>query len=483
MVAERVAAARARARERGVRANADLPGPLLEQVAPLSADASALVERALVQGRLTARGLRRVWRVALTLADLAGDEAPLRADHVAGAFHLRTDPGFVVGPPCRLSPTTPTDAPRRGPRGRTGPPAAPRPGPAARPGRPLRGRSRAWRAVVAGTVDPAMVVHPGRDDPLEVVRAWSRAAAAIDPEQYWQAHVAAGIGVAARGSLAYPAPFAADDDPPGVVFWRGDLDHLAGVRAAIVGTRKATRYGLDIAHELGRALSASGISVVSGLALGIDGAAHAGALAADGAPPVAVVGSGLDRVYPRAHGPLWRRVAEVGVVLGEYPLGAPPTAWQFPARNRLIAALADVVVVVESQATGGAMGTALEAARRGVTVLAVPGPVTAPSSDGTNQLLYDGCTPARGVADVLLALGREPERRRPAAERRSSPSGEAAVVLEALPWGPVPVEQLVLGTGLALGVVAVALDRLEQDGWVALRGGWIERLGRPAGAR
>ena len=298
---------------------------------------------------------------------------------------------------------------------------------------------------MAGTVDPAVVVNPGRDDPAELIAAWRRAAAGIDPASYWQAHVDAGIGAAALGSSAFPAPLADDDDPPGVVFWQGDLDHLAGVRAAVVGTRRATRYGLDVAHELGRRLAASGIAVVSGLALGIDGAAHAGALAAEGAPPIAVVGCGLDRIYPREHGPLWRQVARTGVVLSEYPLGAPAAAWQFPARNRLIAALADVVVVVESQATGGAMGTAVEAARRGVPVLAVPGPVTAASSDGTNQLLFDGCSPARDADDVLLALGREPARIRKAAERRPKPAGDAETVLGHTPWGPVSVETLALG--------------------------------------
>jgi DNA processing protein len=343
--------------------------------------------------------------------------------------------------------------------------------------------SEAWALVVSASVDPALVVHPGPDRPEAVVRAWARAAAAIDPAEYWRRHVEAGIGVAVRGSDAFPAAFATDDDPPAVVFWRGDLDHLAGMRVAVVGTRKATRYGLDVAEELGRELATAGIAVVSGLALGIDGAAHAGALGADGAPPIAVVGSGLDHVYPRAHGPLWRQVARSGVILSEYPLGAPAAAWQFPARNRLIAALADVVVVVESQATGGAMGTAMEAARRGVPVLAVPGPVTAASSDGTNQLLFDGCAPARDAADVLLALGQEPDRPRRAAERRARPEGDAAVVLAEVPWGPVPVEQLVLATALDLGRVALALDHLEHSGWIVRRSGWVERVGREGRSR
>ena len=262
----------------------------------------------------------------------------------------------------------------------------------------------------------------------------------------------------------------------------GELDRLAGTRVAIVGTRKATRYGIDVANEMARELSESGVSVVSGLALGIDGAAHAGSLAVDGAPPVAVVGSGLDCVYPRSHRSLWRAVAERGVVLSEYPLGTKAVAWQFPARNRIIAALSDVVVVVESQSTGGALGTAIEAARRGRTVLAVPGPVTAPSSAGTNQLLFDGCGPARDVADVLLALGREPERRRVAAETRSTPRGDAKRILESLPWQSVPVQHVVLETGLRLGAVMLELEQLEADGWITQRAGWIERIGR-GGAR
>lgn len=340
------------------------------------------------------------------------------------------------------------------------------------------GPAEAWDHVLRGTVDPRLVVGAGRERPEAVVQTWARSAASIDPAAYWAEHTAAGIGVALRGSDAFPSALGAGDDPPAVVFWLGDLDHLAGARVAVVGTRKATRYGRDVAEQLGRELAGAGIAVVSGLALGIDGAAHAGALAADGAPPIAVVGSGLDRIYPREHGPLWRQVARTGVVLSEYPLGAPAAAWQFPARNRLIAALADVLVVVESQATGGAMGTALEAARRGVPVLAVPGPVTAASSDGTNQLLFDGCPPARDVGDVLLALGREPERPRRAGERRARPVGEPATVLAEVGWGPVPVEQLVVATGLDLGRVALALDGLEEAGWVVRRSGWVERIGR-----
>lgn len=341
-----------------------------------------------------------------------------------------------------------------------------------------RSAAEAWSQLCAGRVPEAMFDRVPDQQRHRLVDGWRRAALALDPAAFWRAHVEAGIGVAVFGTPAFPEVFATDDDPPMVLFWKGDLDHLAGVRAAIVGTRRASRYGRDVAFSLGRDLAEAGVAVVSGLALGIDGAAHAGSLEAEGAPPIAVVGSGLDRIYPRAHAALWGQVVERGVILSEYPLGAPAAAWQFPARNRLIAALADVVVVVESQHTGGAMGTAVEAARRARVVMAVPGPVTAASSDGTNQLLVDGCAPARDAADVLVALGRDAVPRRRAAETRRAPSADASVVLDQIPWQAAPIEQVMLATGLDLGALAVRLEELERSGWIAQRAGWVERIGR-----
>lgn len=335
-----------------------------------------------------------------------------------------------------------------------------------------------WEQLCIGRVpDPVLDRVPEPQRPA-LIESWRRAASALDPATYWRAHSDAGIGVTVFGSPSYPQVFAADDDPPVVVFWKGDLDHLAGVRAAIVGTRRASRYGCDVAFTLGRDLAAAGVAVVSGLALGIDGAAHSGAIEAGGAPPIAVVGSGLDRVYPRAHGALWRRVIDAGVIISEYPLGAPAAAWQFPARNRLIATLADALIVVESQHTGGAMGTAVEAARRDRVVLAVPGPITSPGSDGTNQLLVDGCVPARDASDVLVALGRQSVPRRRSSETRPAPSVAASSVLDQVPWQAAPIEQLLLATSLELGELALLLDELGAKGWIAQRAGWVERLGR-----
>jgi DNA processing protein len=262
------------------------------------------------------------------------------------------------------------------------------------------------------------------------------------------------------------------------LFHRGDPSAVSGPRAAIVGTRSATRYGVDVAFEFGRDLAAAGVAVVSGLALGIDGAAHAGALAADTAAPIAVVGSGLDVVYPKRHAELWREVVRKGVVLSESPLGAAPEPWRFPARNRLIAALADVVVVVESQERGGSMHTVAEAQRRDRPVFAVPGPVRSAASAGTNRLLREGALAACDVGDVLIGLGLSDALRREIRDPRPDVDDVGRTVLDAINWQPVSLEQLAIRTEMTLGELSLALARLQSNGWVDERGGWYERVAR-----
>jgi DNA processing protein len=320
-----------------------------------------------------------------------------------------------------------------------------------------------WQQVVDGQFDVSVDAR--------------RRASATDVADLWARHRASGLGICRRGAAAYPEVFDDDPEPPPVVFFAGDLDVLGGPRVAIVGTRRCTRYGRDVAVELGRGLASAGVAVVSGLALGIDAAAHVGALGA-GAPPIAVVGSGLDVAYPPANRALWARVAQEGVVLSEAALGAAPVAWRFPARNRLIAALADVVVVVESHERGGSLSTVTEATKRDRPVLAVPGPIRSPASAGTNRLLADGCAPVCGLDDVLVALGLSPGRRRPAVERRPRPDPVGAAVLDALGWQPANLEQLALRTGLGIGPLVVALEGLRSAGWVDGRAGWFERIGR-----
>lgn len=334
--------------------------------------------------------------------------------------------------------------------------------------------AEAWEAVLAGCVLDLPGVEAALGPSPKATAARWRAAATKSLGRH-------GVGVWVLGEAGYPAVLAVDPDPPPLLFWQGNPDTLASPSVAIVGTRRCTSYGLDVARELGRDLSQAGVSVVSGLALGIDGAAHEGALAGAAAPPVAVVGSGLDVVYPPRHRPLWRRVTEAGLILSESPLGAAPEPWRFPQRNRIIAALSRVVVVVESHASGGSLSTVRAAVERGITVMAVPGSVRSASSAGTNRLLSDGVAPATDAQDVLVALSLEgltvPT---PASSAVSAPQveveGAAATVLAAVDWTPTTTEEVLRRTDLALGEASALLTQLEVAGAIRRRGSWWERL-------
>ena len=334
----------------------------------------------------------------------------------------------------------------------------------------------AWARVAAGAgCSRPEVAVACRPDPTAIAALWQAAARRVSVADVWDAHGRAGVAVVLAGETGFPAELAADPDPPAVLFHRGPVAVLDGRRVAIVGARRCTRYGREVAYELGRDLAASGVRVVSGLALGIDGAAHRGALAAgDKAPPVAVVGSGLDVVYPRSHGSLWEQVARAGLLLSEAPLGARPEPWRFPVRNRVIAALAEVVVVVESAERGGSRHTVEAAMARDRPVMAVPGSVRSPVSAYTNGLLADGCHPVRDALDVLVALGLTSAPRSPV-DRRPPPGPEEAAVLEALGWEPATFDDLCARSGRSPAHVSVALARLQSGGWVGERAGWWER--------
>lgn len=338
-----------------------------------------------------------------------------------------------------------------------------------------------WDRIRTGRL-PVGPVGPAAVDAALRTR-WQRQAATSSPEEVWQRCEAAGIGVVALGGAGYPPALAGDPEPPVVLFHRGDPDVLCGPRVAVIGTRRATGYGRRHAAQLGRELSSAGVSVVSGLALGIDAAAHAGALQVDGAAPVAVVGGGLDVPCPRRNRDLAEQVARRGVMVSEVPPGVPAAPWRFPVRNRVIAGLADAVVVVESAGAGGSMHTVREAMARDRTVLALPGPVDSRASEGTNQLISEGALVCARVDDVLSAIGHVVERAstepRLGADLRPQPVGDAARVLDELGWRPVSAEQLALCSGLDFARLAAALVQLEADGWVERNGGWIERVARP----
>nr|MDA8046774.1 DNA-processing protein DprA [Actinomycetota bacterium] len=332
-------------------------------------------------------------------------------------------------------------------------------------------------------------------------RSWAEVAQRVEPLEWWGRHAAGGTRVTWPGRPDFPVALAGDPHLPGALFWRGRMDALDRPCVAIVGTRNATPDGRSTAFHLGRDLAAAGVCVVSGLALGIDGAAHAGALAALGTgasgATVGIAASGPDVPYPRRHTRLWWEVAEQGAILSENLPGRPAQAWRFPTRNRIIAGLVSLVVVVESHRCGGSLITAEAAIERGVEVRVVPGPVHSPASEGSNQLLYDGPGPVRDARDVLDALGLfrpdpvpppAPGCRPPLVRRRQSGaapagpapggppgSGELDRVLEAVGWRPTATGQVMERTGLDAATVARRLDQLTEAGLIGHHAGWWSR--------
>ena len=277
----------------------------------------------------------------------------------------------------------------------------------------------------------------------------------------------------ARSDAGFPARLRAIFDPPPALFLRGSGEvELLGRRAvAVVGARSCSPYGAQVARMLGRELAAAGLLVVSGLARGIDGEAHRGALEAGG-PTVGVLGCGIDRDYPAVNATLSRRMEEEGLVASEYEPGVEPAPWRFPARNRIIAGLCEAVVVVEARERSGALITADFALEEGREVFSVPGEITSALSAGTNALLKLGATPLTGVEDVLNALGidRAPPRSRP------DVSEAAERVLALVRDGPAAPDELTARALLDAGSISVALTELELAGLVSSADGVYRAL-------
>jgi DNA processing protein len=266
-----------------------------------------------------------------------------------------------------------------------------------------------------------------------------------------------GIAVLGWNHPVYPALLRRAYDPPPVLYVRGRIplaeDHTPAI--AIVGARAASPEGRALARALGRDLAACGATVVSGLARGIDTAAHEGALRSRGRT-VAVLGSALDRLYPRENTALAAAIAESGAVVSEFPFGTEPIASNFPRRNRVLAAWSRAVVVVEAAARSGALITARYALEEGREVMAVPGHPSRRGSEGTNQLLKDGAALVRDAQDIAAELG---------LEMAPAPAGEPARgLLAALrPDVPMSLEELRERSGQALPQLLAELSRLEVD--------------------
>ena len=284
---------------------------------------------------------------------------------------------------------------------------------------------------------------------------------------------AAGIHWLPRSDPGFPPRLRSIHDPPPGLFLRGHADPtvLAGTGVAIVGARACSDYGAHVARSLARELASAGVMVISGLARGVDGWAHRGSLDAGGVT-VAVLGCGIDRDYPRAHASLAAELTVTGLIVSEYPPGVAPAPWRFPARNRIVAGLADATVVVEARERSGALITADLALEEGREVLAVPGEITSALSQGSNSLLRLGATPVTSAADVLEAIGIDAP---PSPGGGEPPGPAAAAALAALDRGAATADQISRATGLEAGAVAAALVELELAGLVEAAAGVYRR--------
>lgn len=365
------------------------------------------------------------------------------------------------------------------------------------------GNGAARRLLTAFGLPPAIFEQPAHALERCVTMAQAQALRAIPEgwavlvETTWAWLCGAGPDGPARailtlGDPAYPQALLDTEDPPLLLYALGPAAVLAadpfaqGRCLAIVGSRNPTAQGADNARQFARALQAAGLTIVSGLALGVDAAAHEGALdnAADGAPrpaTIAVVGTGLDRVYPRKNLDLARRIAAHGLLVSEYPLSTPPLAANFPKRNRIIAGISQGTLVVEAALASGSLITARLAVEQGREVFAIPGSIHAPQSRGCHALIQQGAKLVESAQDVLEEL------RLPAAGAVAQPSHQGmelgdvpeSALLQVLGFDPVGLDTLMARTGMDTAALQVALLELELAGAVArLPGGLFQRMGR-----
>jgi len=296
---------------------------------------------------------------------------------------------------------------------------------------------------------------------------------------------AAGLFLLCWDDPAFPPLLRAIHDPPVLLYVKGEVAAIASAAIAVVGARAASTYGLQMAERFAGDLARRGITIVSGMALGIDSAAHAGAVAAGG-KTVAVLGCGLDIVYPAQNRKLFESIAATGALVSEYPPGTPPDSFRFPARNRIISGLSLGVIVVEAARRSGSLITAQLALEQGREVFAIPGRIDSGKSEGTHRLLQDGAKLIHSVADIMdeLTVG-QPS---PGDHPRAADPGNAApmdldpagrLVLTTLDVYPQSVDAIIVATGLPARQVTEQLLLLELRGLVEpLPGGQYHRKSR-----
>ncbi|HEU0115219.1 MAG TPA: DNA-processing protein DprA [Thermomicrobiales bacterium] len=296
------------------------------------------------------------------------------------------------------------------------------------------------------------------------VESLLRTRRALNPDRELERIIQGGIEAISIEDPRYPRLLREISAPPPVLYVRGELTSADETAVAIVGTRRATATGREIAARLGEDLAAAGVTIVSGLARGIDGAAHQAALRADGRT-IAVLGSGPDVIYPPEHRLLAERIVERGAVLSDYPPGRKPDAMNFPARNRIISGLSLGVVLVEAPAKSGALITADFAADQGREVFVAPGGMLAAASAGSNALLRDGARAIGCANDVLddLRIGSA----RPEPIQQLLPlDGDAGRLLALLSLEPTHIDDLAAAAGLDIAQAGALLMMLQLDGRV-----------------
>ena len=348
--------------------------------------------------------------------------------------------------------------------------------------------NEADRARWVGAAAAAALTRPPADAPLRRART-----------EHWLAHPPPGCAhmLWTLGDAAYPSAFLQLSDPPLMVYAQGQAAPLGGAALAVVGSRNPTAQGRENALAFAQDLAASGVCVVSGLALGIDAAAHEGALRGGTHLPlatVAVVGTGLDRVYPKGNQALAQAVALRGCLISEYPLGTPPLPAHFPQRNRLIAALGQGCLVVEAALSSGSLITANQALELGREVFAIPGSIHSTQSRGCHALIRQGAKLVESAQDVWEELRAPGVWGRDAANAATSGDGDGSggsgvsttptpeapstdTVLQALGWEPCGLDQLQARCGWDTAALQAHLLQLELDGQVSrLSGGRFQRL-------
>jgi DNA processing protein len=292
----------------------------------------------------------------------------------------------------------------------------------------------------------------------------------VDLNQVWAKIEAQGIKILTWADEEYPSRLREIDQPPPVLYVRGEYlqDDLFAV--AVVGTRKVTPYGRQLTEEIASFLAANGITVVSGLARGVDAIAHQTALRAGGRS-IGILGSGVDKIYPPEHRALAEQMMERGAIISDYAVGTPPDASNFPPRNRIISGLSLAVVVIEAAETSGALITAEFAAEHGREVFAVPGSIFAPQSKGTNRLIQKGALPLLTPDDLMQALDitRIGEHK---SARKVLPADETeALVLSVLSREPLHVDEIRNQANLPIEKVSATLALMELKGMVRQVGG------------